>query len=513
MERGLFRLQKVSERACGHGVLGQHHSGGLPQASWRDVVSDSQRGGSVDPSLDGARRDLHSSAVCSRQEQCGIACSLSSQLGAGDRVDSPSGCLRLAPQALARDDGPLCVLSQSQLWCIFCSGLRSHGCGDGCHPAVLGFPRGVRLPSVCDATSGAAQAQGLQGGSHHRDSPVLAAEGVVSGPFGAAPGISFSSAGEVGPPAAALRAHLPSAIDHASSSCVETIKRFVRASVFSQRVARRLGASRRASSIANYQSKWSTYRHWCWEKGHSVSNPSVAKVADYLLWLWESKGLSLSSVKAHLSMLSAVFRFKLQELGEHHVLRDILRSFAVERPRFPRVPLSWDLDVVFRHLMSSEYEPLESFVAKRVGELQALSRQVAFQGPDMFVSYLPYFVAKTDRPDAPLPRSFRICSLREFAGDLGEGSLLCPVRSLHAYLEHTKSAVSRASSLFASPRSPSHQISKNEVSFFLREVIPGAGAVREDVGSLRAHSSRSVATSTMFMMDGEVVNRGGGGDR
>ena len=153
----------------------------------------------------------------------------------------------------------------------------------------------------------------------------------------------------------------------------------------------------------------------------------MAKVADYLRWLWESKSLSLSSVKAHHSMLSAVFRFKLPEIGEHHVLRDLLRSFAVECPLHPRVPPSWDLDVVLRHLMSSEYEPLERLslqalmkktlflvalaTAKRVGELKALSHQVAFRGPDIFVSYLPYFVAKTDRADSPLLRSFKICSL------------------------------------------------------------------------------------------------------
>ena len=110
----------------------------------------------------------------------------------------------------------------------------------------------------------------------------------------------------------------------------------------------------------------------------------------------------------------------------------------------------------------------------------------------MFVSYLPYFVAKTDRPDAPLPRSFKICSLREFAGDLEEGSLLCPVRSLRVYLEHTKSTVV--------PRASSRQISKNAVLFFLREVISGAGAARGDVVTpLRAHSIRGVATSTVFI--------------
>ena len=154
----------------------------------------------------------------------------------------------------------------------------------------------------------------------------------------------------------------------------------------------------------------------------------MAKVADYLLWLWEAKGLSLSSVKVHCSMLSAVFRFKLPELGEHHVLRDLLHSFALERPHIPRVPPFWDIDVVLRHLMSSDYEPLENIslravtkktlflvaltTSKRAGELQALSRQVSFQGIDLFVSNLPHFVAKTDRPDSPLPWLFRVFSLR-----------------------------------------------------------------------------------------------------
>ena len=171
--------------------------------------------------------------------------------------------------------------------------------------------------------------------------------------------------------------------------------------------------------------------------------------------------------------------------------------------------------------MSLEYEPLERLslraltkktlflvalaTAKRVGELQALSRQVVFQGPDMFVSYLPYFVAKTDRPDTSLSGSFKICSLWEFAVDLEEGSLLCPVHSLPTYLERTKFAVSRESSFFVSPRSPSRQISKSAASFFLREVISGAGAVREDVGTpLRTHSIRGVATSTVFMQNWSV---------
>ena len=95
--------------------------------------------------------------------------------------------------------------------------------------------------------------------------------------------------------------------------------------------------------------------------------------------------------------------------------------------------------------------------------------------------------------------------MRGFAGDLEEGSPLCPVRSLRAYLKRTESAVSRSSSLFVSPCLPSRQISKNALSYFLREVISGVGAVREVAGSsLRVHSIRGVSTSTLFMQNWSV---------
>ena len=89
--------------------------------------------------------------------------------------------------------------------------------------------------------------------------------------------------------------------------------------------------------------------------------------------------------------------------------------------------------------------------AKRVGKLQALSKRVAAIGDDLMVSYLPHFIAKTERADAPVPRSFRFLSLREFAGDLEEGSLLCPVRALNLYLRRIQSFVVRAHTLLVSP--------------------------------------------------------------
>ena len=49
-------------------------------------------------------------------------------------------------------------------------------------------------------------------------------------------------------------------------------------------------------------------------------------------------------------------------------------------------------------------------------------------------------------------------------------------------------------------------MSKNAVSFFLREVISAAGAARPQVGSLQAHEVRSVSTSVAFHRNWSVTS-------
>ena len=220
-------------------------------------------------------------------------------------------------------------------------------------------------------------------------------------------------------------------------------------------------------------------------------------------------------------MLSAVFSFRLPDLSESRVLRDLIRSFCIEKPRSRFQSPSWDLDLVLKALMSDAYEPLESqtlrtltkkvlflvalATAKRVGELQGLSNVVSSLGEDLVVSYMPFFLAKTESCLNPLPRSFVVKSLASFAFGLEEGSLLCPVRALRIYLKRTKGLSKRSSALFVSPRCPTRAISKNAISFFLREVISGAGAVRGSEGQpLRAHSIRGVSASVAFLRNQSV---------
>ena len=213
-------------------------------------------------------------------------------------------------------------------------------------------------------------------------------------------------------------------------------------------------------------------------------------------------------------MLSAVFRAILPEISTSPIIRDLLRSFQVEAPCRSVRPPSWDLVKVLDYLRSPVFEPLSSAslrdltrktlflvalaTAKRVGELRALSRIVSFSSSSAGFSYVPEFLAKTETAVRPLPRTFVIQSLGDFAAGLQEDLLLCPVRSLSEYIARTSNFVNRPLRLFVSPRCPSCAMSRNGISFFLREVIVHSGASSEAVAAPRAHSIRGIATSSAF---------------
>ena len=160
--------------------------------------------------------------------------------------------------------------------------------------------------------------------------------------------------------------------------------------------------------------------------------------------------------------------------------------FKVEAPVRPVRPPAWDLDAILGYLNSFSFKHLDSTslhsltkkvlflvslaTGKRVGELQAVSTCVAFASFDACQSYVPEFLAKTESSSNPFPHSFLVKSLSDFAVGLTDDMLLCPVRALRCYLLRTSSVQSRPLRLFVSPRSPSRVMSKNGISYFLREV-------------------------------------------
>ena len=68
------------------------------------------------------------------------------------------------------------------------------------------------------------------------------------------------------------------------------------------------------------------------------------------------------------------------------------------------------------------------------------------------------------------------------------------MRALRINLDKSASFSPLPRRLFLSPRRPSRALSKNAISFFLREVIHEAEAGRPEVGPVRAHSVLESAT-------------------
>ena len=230
----------------------------------------------------------------------------------------------------------------------------------------------------------------------------------------------------------------------------------------------------------------------------------------YLNYLFMSSGASISRIQGYL--LVKIAHRCLPEISSSPILKDLVRSFEISAPRPLHQSPPWDLDKVLGYLSGPPFEPLAeaSFrnktrkalflvamaTAKRVGELQALSFSVSHRGDDLVLHYDPFFLAKTESVSNPLPRSVIVQSLADFVGDLPE-RVLCPVRAIRSLRRAARSVEFTPSRLFVSPSDPKRTMSKNAMSFFLRQLITESGAVSSLVPP-RAHDIRGIATSLNY---------------
>ena len=305
-------LSTFSGGEGGVDLLRQQHCGVLSPQRGRNEVSVSQLSRSGDPALGGVTLHPTLASVHSGVTERPSRLPLSSSPASSYRmVPSPGGFLLYKP-SLAGANRLVCHVRQSPMFCLF---LSLPGCVGGGHrriPPVLGQASGLRLVYSSQSTGEAPHVSGV---GAHSDSPLLASAPLVCRPPSPVAGSSGSSAPPPRPPApVSVSLPLPGS-PKASASCLETLRRFTRAAGFSSTVAAQASLSRRPSSRKAYQLKWQVYRQWCHSHGHSSSNPSLAKTADFLCWLHSSKHLGVSSIKGYRSMLSAVFRFQLLSLS------------------------------------------------------------------------------------------------------------------------------------------------------------------------------------------------------
>ena len=185
-------------------------------------------------------------------------------------------------QEVAGVSRPVCNVSKSQLFLIFFSLPQSQYYGDGCASSKLEWVAGVCFSSLVSHSGVFEEAPVVLWSSTDHRGSTLASEAVVSGSSGSGGRRPGRSSTVQRPSASAPLPPVSSGSVQAVSTCLVTIKRFTRAGGFSRHVAQQVSLARRPSSRAGYQSQWLVFRHWCRSEGHSISHPSLPKIADFL---------------------------------------------------------------------------------------------------------------------------------------------------------------------------------------------------------------------------------------
>ena len=508
-----------SSRSVGGSDVRQLHGGSLRQQTGGHCVPQPLL---VDEAASVLGRSKHREVACqvsTWQGQCLGGSAQSKGSGNRFRVVSPSRGGEtglLAPRDTYT--GPICDQVEQEASALLFTGPRPHGCDGGCFHAPLGSPRGVCVsPIRPDSSSHKPTKIGVQ----LQDDPCISAvapSGVVSGPVNPPGGAASRVASVASATEATPLLNVPPRRPRAEPSRLAVIQRVVRAKGFSRRAAAEIAHSVRRSTSRVYQGKWAIFCGWCRRRNLHPQSAPVQRIADFFVHLRRDKGLSVSAIKGYRAALNQVYALKGQDLAQSKELSLLFRSFSISCPPAETRPPQWDVSLVLRSLRTAPYEPLrdasERHVAqkalfllalassKRIGELHGLSFRVSHtQGwKSMSFSFVPGFVAKTQDPSISDPRfeSFTIPALPRRDSD-PDARLLCPVRAVRRYLDLTAIHRPDRNRLFISPGATRKEVSKNTISFWLRQVISRAHSeAGEPVPRPRARETRGIGPSLLF---------------
>ena len=283
-------------------LLRRHHSSGLPSRGGWHQVSSPQHLGSGDLALDGVPLHPAGSTVPSGLQQRPSRRPVSPSPAPTYRVVSKRDRLSIFEKTLAGSNSFICHLSQSSLFDLLLPFPGSEVSRHRRVSPVLGRPSGLRVPSGDCLSACSREAPGLHGDGTHSGGSPLGPAPLVLGPGPAFAGSSSDPTVPSRPLAlASVSSSLPGS-PSAQASCLATIQRFTRAAGFSSAVAEQSSLARRPSSRVVCQVRWSISRGWCHSNGHSVSRPTLAKVADFLYWLRYARGLRVSSLRGYRSV-------------------------------------------------------------------------------------------------------------------------------------------------------------------------------------------------------------------
>jgi len=269
--------------------------------------------------------------------------------------------------------------------------------------------------------------------------------------------------------------------------------------------------------------KWGIFVDWCAAREIDPLAPSVCKLADFFVHLFNEKKFATSTIKGYRAAIGGVFRsMKSPDLTSDPDIGRLFAGFSVQRPVTQKVFPKWSLSLVLAHLMEFPYEPLLKSslkylthktvvllifaTAARRSEIHALSVEkghikYSMDGHTVYLRPGFGFVAKNQsQNEVRSPWVIRGLYDR-VSGDLPDRTL-CPIRALRLYLKTVSSFRRDRNRLFISyMKNKLGEISRATISRWLVETIQDAYRNAEGSESARklagvtAHQDRAMATS------------------
>ncbi|XP_068250260.1 uncharacterized protein [Palaemon carinicauda] len=415
-------------------------------------------------------------------------------------------------------DGSLCNQTERITPRILFSCPRPKSSIGGRFSTQMGQYRRVHFSSLRIDQASAQQSKDSSQLKDDFGSALVAVERVVRGSKRSSVSSPVASARQTRPTAATTLPKFPRQSSVSSPSLLETIERLLRKEGYSAGTAEKMSHYLRQSSAAVYQAKWATFTKWCASKNSKPLKSSVPDITDFLVHLRDEVGMSIPAIKGVCVALGQVFLLKGIDLGSSRHISMLIRSFEQAcPPQASRVP-QWDVARVLKMLSEPPFEPLKDIVdrdltlktvfllalasAKRVGEIHGLSYEVSHSKGwrELSFRFVPSFVAKTQNPAVWDPKfeGFSMPAI-PWTGS-PEDLKLCPVRAVRKYLERTANLRPGIKNLFVSTGTTKKQVSKNTISYWLRQVIVRAYS---KVGlpltnNPRPHDIRGISTSLAF---------------
>ena len=132
---------------------------------------------------------------------------------------------------------------------------------------------------------------------------------------------------------------------------------------------------RRPGTNTAYNSAWDQWTSWVLQRGYDPFQAPVAIVADYLTNRFR-KGDQYRTINSHRSAISA-FHIQVDgiKVGQHELVKDVMKSIFHARPPQPKYQYVWDVDVVLDFIKSlgSNESISDKFLTWKLAMLLALT--------------------------------------------------------------------------------------------------------------------------------------------